>query len=110
MDPSVTAELFEYLPDTLQGRNRSDIFVRVWPEGKIANVKDAIDHLASMPTPLVVSWVRGGKNVTVLVLASEHPRIEFGRRAPTGNCESDLQEILTALRAIGINATPDTAL
>ena len=109
MNPHATSELIEYLPDCHRGRNKSDVFIRVWPEEEIANVKDAIAYLARGSTPLVVSCVQGGENLTVLVLASERPRIEFGRRAPTGNRESDLQEILSALRAIGIDAKLGTA-
>lgn len=95
--------LVEYF---LDHRMQSNVFMIVWPTIEVPSLQDAVYFLLSRaPKPLVLSPKRLEEGRTVVLRASENPRIEFGCRSSTGNAATDMEEIVRVLKSKGIDAS-----
>lgn len=89
----------------MRGLNRSNVFMKLWPTDEVRSSEDAMRYLRNKaPIPLQLSPLPREKSLTVIVRASEFPRIEFGRSVPSGDYEADFDEIVGVLKANGIEA------
>lgn len=101
-----STERCEFLPDPVRGLNQSYVFIKWWPTDEIGSTEDAMRYLRNRaPIPVHLSPLQRDKNLTVVVRASENPRIEFGRSVPSGKWEDDFDEIVSVVKANGIEAT-----
>ncbi len=95
----------EVLPDPSRGLNQSSVFIKLWPTVEVKSVADAMEYLRNKaPVPVHLSPLRRDERLTILVSASEVPRIEFGRSVPSGNWDAGFNDIVEVLKANGVQA------
>lgn len=101
---TVTAQVSEYLSDSMRGDHPNYVYLALWPSDEIPTPGIALNFLRAQQSPLQLLPVQWGANLTVIVEASANPRIWIGRKKPTGVWESDLAQIIRVLGENGIEA------
>lgn len=94
----------KYLPDSLSGVNKTQVFIKIQVSPDIPTIEAAFRFLRDQCQFPLLLKNKSPDGLTVVLEASRNPQIVFGRSVPTGNPEEDVREIIAVLVANGLHA------